>query len=261
MLGRFLAVVALAATLLARASASEPVLASGLLTPLHEIEIGTELRGTIAWLADEGASVPAGQPLVKLRDTIERLEVNLRKAQLEAARYTMDRFKKDYESAQRLHAQGIVREEELRAKQLDYLIAQSQVEQADAQLQLAHEQVALKTVSAPTNCVVSKHLKHVGEALVVTAGVEKIMRVVHIDSLYFVAYPDAKYVRRIQVGQKAEVHVPLLGATRFPGEVVFVDPAVDANSGGFRVKVLVKNPDHKIPPGLHGTVTFGGDGK
>src|SRR5437867_736746 len=141
-----------AAVLTTGANAAETVLASGVLTPKLEIDIGSELRGTIVWMAEEGASVQQGEPLVKLQDTIERLEVTLRKAQLDAARFSLDRYKKDYESAQKLHAEKIVREEELRAKELDYLIAQTQVEQADAQHRLALEQVALKTINAPTNC-------------------------------------------------------------------------------------------------------------
>ena len=86
--------------------------------------------------------------------------------------------------------------------------------------------------------------------------VENILRVIHIDSLYFVSYPEAKYARRIKVGQKAEMQVPLYGNEKIVGDVAFVDPSVDPSSGSFRVKVLVKNPDHKIPPGLQGMVTF-----
>jgi multidrug resistance efflux pump len=104
--------------------------------------------------------------------------------------------------------------------------------------------------------VVTRQLKKIGETLVVSAGVENILRVIHIDSLYFVAYPEAKFAGRIRVGQKAEIDVPLYGRDKLSGEVAFVDPGVDAGSGSFRVKVLIKNSEHKIPPGLHGVVTF-----
>ena len=244
------------AILAMRAVAGEPIRASGLLTPLLEIEVGSELRGTIVWLAEEGAVVSKGQPLVKLRDSIERFTVDLRKAQVDAARYALDRYRKDFEAGKALQAQKIIHDEEMRTREFNYLNAQSQLDQAVANHKLALEDVILRTVCAPTNCVVVRQLKKIGETLVVSAGVENILRVVDIDSLYFVAYPSAKFAGQIRVGQRAEVQVPLCDQERLTGEVSYIDPGVEANSGSFRVKVLIKNPGHKIIPGLHGTVLF-----
>jgi RND family efflux transporter MFP subunit len=244
------------AVLVCRAAAAENISASGVLTPMLEIEVGSELRGTIVWLADEGDVVPKGQPLVKLRDSIERLTVELRAAQVDAARYSRDRYKLDYEAGIALHNKKIIDDEAMRSREYNYQLAESQLAQAVASHKLALEDVALRTVYAPTDCVVTRQLKKIGETLVVSAGVENILRVIHIDSLYFVAYPEARFAGRIKVGQKAEMQVPLYGKEKLSGEVAFVDPGVDSGSGSFRVKVLVKNVDHKIPPGLQGMVTF-----
>ncbi|MCX6899727.1 MAG: efflux RND transporter periplasmic adaptor subunit [Verrucomicrobia bacterium] len=246
----------LAAILAIRAVADEPIRASGLLTPMLEIEVGSELRGTIVWLANEGDAVPKGQPLVKLRDSIERFTVDLRKAQLDGVRYALERYKKDYEAGRLLQGKKIINDEEMRLREFNYLNAQSQLDQAVANHKLALEDVTLRTVLAPLDCVVVRQLKKIGETLVVSAGVENILRVVHIDSLYFVAYPDAKFAGQIKLGQKTEISIPLRGQEKLTGEVAYVDPGVEANSGSFRVKILVKNPDHKITPGLHGVATF-----
>jgi RND family efflux transporter MFP subunit len=238
------------------AAAADPITASGILTPLEEVHIGSELRGLITWMAEEGDSVAEGQPLVKLRDNLERFDVDLRKAQLESARCQVERYQLDYEAAKKLHAQRIATDEELRAKRLDYQMAVSQVAQAEAQLKTAQENVEMKVVRAPVNCVVLKHMKKPGEVLVVTAGVENIMKIVHIDSLYMVAYPDAKYLTQVRLGQKAEVCLPLLGNRRLACEVVYIDPVVEPASGGFRIKILVPNPKREIKAGLHGLVTL-----
>ena len=246
----------LVAVLAARAIAGESIRASGVLTPMLEIEVGSELRGTIVWLAEEGSVVPAGQPLVKLRDSIERYTVDLRKAQVDAARYAVDRYKKDYEACRQLQAKQIIHEEEMRQREFHYLNAQSEYEQAVANHKLALENLALRVVCAPLNCVVLRQLKKIGETLVVSAGVENILRVVHIDSLYFVAYPNGKYAGQIKLGQKAEIMLPLRPQEKVVGEVAYVDPGVEANSGSIRVKILVKNPGHKLNHGLHGVATF-----
>jgi len=247
---------ALAALLAASAAAAEPIVAGGVLTPLEEIAIGSELRGTITWLAPEGAVVKKGEPLVKLRDVLEKLEENLRKAQLDSARYQMERYQKDFEAAKKLHEQKIMNDVDLRLKEVNYLQSVAQVEEATARHNLALENVQMRTIHAPTDCVVAQHIKHVGEVLVITAGVENILKAVHIDSLYAVAYPDAKFVHQVRVGQKAEVRIPLETTPPVIGEVSFVDPTMDPASGSFRVKVLLKNPEHKIKPGLHVVVTF-----
>jgi RND family efflux transporter MFP subunit len=253
---RFRLSAMLAVMLAMRAVAGEPIRASGVLTPMLEIEVGSELRGTIVWIAEEGAVVSKGQPLVKLRDSIERFTVDLRKAQLDAARYALDRYKKDYEAGKLLQEKKIINEEEMRLRQFNYLNAQSELDQADANHKLALENLALRTVSAPLNCVATRQLKKLGETLVVSAGVENILRVVHIDSLYFVAYPNAKFTGQIKLGQEAEILLPLRSQEKLTGEVAYIDPGVEANSGSFRVKILVKNPNHKIPHGLHGVATF-----
>ncbi len=251
-----LPVVLLVAQLVCQAGAADVINASGVLTPMHEIEVGSELRGTIVWLADEGATISKGEPLVKLRDTIERLTVDLRAAQVDAARASLDRYKKDYEAGVKLHEKKILDDEAMRSREYNFFLAQSQFDQAVASHKLALEDVALRTVCAPVDCVVIRQLKKIGETLVVSAGVENILRVIHIDSLYFVAYPEAKFIGRIKVGQKAEMLIPLYGKEKIVGEVAFVDPGIDSNSGSFRIKVLIKNPDHKIPPGLQGMITL-----
>ena len=234
--------------------AAEPITASGILTPLEEVHIGSELRGLITWMAEEGDSVAENQPLVKLRDNLERFDVELQKARLESARCQVERYQLDYEATKKLNEQKIATDEDLRAKRLNYLQSVSQVAQVEAQLKTSQENVDMKVIRAPTNCVVQKHLKKPGEVLVITAGVENIMKVVHIDSLYMVAYPDAKYVTQVRLGQKAEVRIQLLGDRKLTGEVVYIDPVVDAASGGFSIKVLIANPKHEIKAGLHGTV-------
>lgn len=238
------------------ALAAEPITASGILTPLEEIHIGSEMRGLITWMAEEGDTVAKDAPLVKLRDNLERFEMELQRARLESARCQVERYQLDYEAAKRLHDQKIATDEDLRAKKLNYQMAVSQVAQAEAQLKTAQENVDMKVVRAPVNCVVLKHMKKPGEVLVVTAGVENIMKVVHIDSLYMVAYPDAKHLAQVHLGQQAEIRIPLSGDRKLNGKVVYIDPIVEPSSGGFRVKILVPNAKHEIKAGVHGLVTL-----
>lgn len=246
----------LAASMTIPVWSAEPVTASGMLVPLEEIQIGSEERGLIIWMAEEGAIVGKGEPLVKLRDNLERLEVDLRQAQLAGSKYQVERYKKDYEAAKKLNEQKIVNDEDLRAKELNYLLSQAQRDQTEAQLKSSIEQVEMKVIRSPTSCVVIHHFKKPGEILLVSAAVENVMKVVHLDSLYMLAFPDAQHAGKVYVGQKAEVQVPLYGERKLAGEVVFVDPVIDAASGGFRIKVLIPNPKHEIKAGLHGTVTL-----
>lgn len=246
----------LAVILAVRAIAGEPIRASGVLTPLMDIEVGSELLGTIVWMADEGAVVAKGEPLVKLRDSIELLTVELRAAQVDTARHAVERYKLDYEDGKHLHTQKIISDEDMRAREFNFIQAKDQLEQATASLKLAKEDVIRRTVRAPLNCVVTRQLKKIGETLVLSAGLENLLRVEVLDTLYFVAYPDAKYAGQINVGQKVEMVIPLRGHEKLTGEVAMVDPMVDPNSGSFRVKILIPNQDHKIIPGVHGLATF-----
>ena len=253
---RFCPCALLAVILAVRGIAGEPIRASGVLTPLMDIEVGSELLGTIVWMADEGSIIAKGEPLVKLRDAIEVLTVQLRAAQMDTARHAVDRYKLDYEDGKHLHTQKIISDEDMRAREFNYVRAKDQLEESIANHKLAIEDVQRRTVRAPLNCVVTRQLKKIGETLVLSAGLENLLRVEVIDTLYFVAYPDAKYAGEIKAGQKAEIGIPLRNHQKLVGDVAVVDPMVDANSGSFRVKILIQNQDHKIIPGVHGIVTL-----
>ena len=73
-------------------------------------------------------------------------------------------------------------------------------------------------------------------------------KVVQLDPLLVVFAVPADYVRQLSTGQTIELRVASLDEA-LSGEIEFVSPTADPQSGTTRVRVRVPNPQERIPCG------------
>jgi multidrug efflux pump subunit AcrA (membrane-fusion protein) len=85
---------------------------------------------------------------------------------------------------------------------------------------------------------------------------ETILRIAQIHPLRVeVVLPAAMY-GSIRPGMRAAIEPESPGDRVHVASVTIVDPVIDAASGTFGVRLMLPNPDHKIPGGLHCQVRF-----
>lgn len=108
----------------------------GLILPLHDVEVGTAATGIVAEvLVKEGDTVTKEQPLVRLNDEVEKLDVERMIKVLEKAKF-------DHEAAQKLLAEKIGTREEALRKQIEHDLARLQKAGGRGQAETAHHQRA-----------------------------------------------------------------------------------------------------------------------
>lgn len=207
----------------------------GLILPLHDVEVGTAATGIVAEvLVKEGDTVTKEQPLVRLNDEVEKLDVERMIKVLEKAKF-------DHDAAQKLLAEKIGTREDALKKQIEHDLARLQKQAAEVRLKQ-------RTISAPIQGIVVKRDKEAGEAVLLN---ETVVQIVHIQQVYAQFYLEPGQVRALKVGDTLKFQVPSLpGSQAFTGSIDFIDPRMDAESGLYRVKLIVANPALLLKAGM-----------
>ncbi len=213
----------------------------GLVIPLKQVSVSSPVLQEVIEhvLVEEGAAVKENQVLIELRKEKEVLEVQQATQVVQQRRFTA-------EGAQKLYNEKIGSKEVALEKQ-------TELELAKIQLAAAEVRLKEKTIRAPLSGIVVKKYKEAGEAV---DRVEKLLDVVNIDQVFVQFYLDPKLMQTLKLDEKVPVRFAVIGAQDFMGTISFIDPRIDAASGLFRVKLLVKNADHKIKAGMRGVADF-----
>lgn len=220
---------------------ADTVPVTGLILPLHEVKLGTAVEGLVKEvLVDEGDTVEEGQALVRLVDDLEKMDVERSEKILEKAKF-------DHDAAQRLLKDNIGTREEALRKSIEHDLARIQRDAAEVRLKQ-------KTLRAPIQGVVVARGKEPGEAVQLN---EVLLQIVHIRQVEAQFYIEPAQLRQVKVGQKKKLRVPSLSEPQeITGEVVFLDPRLDAESGLYRIKLRVDNAGLNLKAGMRVEVDF-----
>jgi RND family efflux transporter MFP subunit len=270
-------------TLAIAASAQEISVDSILLTVAHQADVAAREAGTLAEVkAREGQIVTAGDTLARLDDEeavlardrceieLERvrklanntIKIRLAKKELEIAQADL---KRATDAADRFN--NSVTQAELDRLKLDVDRAQLQVEQTEFELDTARlsvrgqeNELSLATAKlrrrqliAPISGIVVSVQRRLGES--VEPG-QVVARMIGMDTLRAEGFLNVELVTANLVGRKVDLTVRLPGAEGqlFPGGIVYVNPEVDPVNGQIRIWAEIENSDHRLRPGLVGSM-------
>jgi HlyD family secretion protein len=132
-------------------------------------------------------------------------------------------------------------------------LASTQVDQAQASLDLADSQLSNTVVTSPITGVVSARNVDAGE--LVSSAVPAFV-VIDVSSVTAEASVEGDMVDTLRRGQSVEVTVDATGAVRLAGVVDTISPAVDPRTQGYTVKIRIDNPGDGVRPGMFARVRF-----
>ena len=237
-----------------------------LIEPDRVADVGSQAVGVLAKISVErGDVVSAGQVVARLTAQVERASLQVAQAKSTAdAEYkqavaasvlaqrklerTRDLLKKDFVSDQALD------QAEAESQVADQRVAQSREAQRVAvrEFHLSSAQLGQREVRSPFEGIVLERYRTEGERV----EREPLIRVARIDPLWVEAIvPEAQY-GSIQAGQAALVKTDLPNFAGLHATVTLVDRVIDPASNTFRVRMVLPNPDRRIPAGLRCRVEF-----
>jgi RND family efflux transporter MFP subunit len=243
------AAVPVTTTVVARESVAHPVLATGTTEPLQAADVGPQLTARVtAVLIEEGDTVKAGQPLVRLDVVSGQLREQQSAAQVAQTQSQYELAKSEYDRLAPLVERGTITQQQLQrlASQRDALKAAAdaaRVANADA----AHS-VTNAIVRAPFGGIVSSVKIEVGEIATMTP-VQVLARIVDLSSVEVRFSVHERELSRFKLGSKVSAHFASANETR-EGEVRFISPEIQPATRSAEVVARFPNKDGKLRAGM-----------
>jgi multidrug efflux system membrane fusion protein len=198
----------------------------------RSVHVRAETRGrVIEVLAEEGQTVEADQPIV-------RLEAEDRDARLAQAKALLAQRRIEFEAAKSLSEKGYRAETQLAAAKASYDAALASVRSAEAT-------VDNLTVRAPFEGVLDTREVELGDFL--ESG-DVVAHVVDLRPIQGVAQVSERDIGGIELGQPGELR--LITGEVFEGRVSLISKAADPATRTYRVELEVENRDDAVPDGM-----------
>ena len=235
---------------------------TGTLVSNTRVDVKAEVIGHISRFdKQEGDAVRAGEPVAWVDDENSQLAqrqaetaVQVAEAALERARLLAAHSRSELERAENLVQSGGITDKDLKAAQLadrdaaaQVLLAQAQVEQARAALEVARKHVRDTVIYAPVSGEIQRKVLNKGAYVEALTHVFSIVDNNRLELESPVASAD---LAPIHTGQRVTFKVNSYPDLTFEGRVLEINPAVDEQTRSAKVRIQVANAAGKLKAGM-----------
>jgi membrane fusion protein (multidrug efflux system) len=217
--------------------------AVGSLRAVNGADLSAEVPGIVESFAfQSGDEVPAGAILVKLRVADDLAHLHALEATADLARIVAERDRRQLEAK---------------------AISQATLDSDEANLRNARAQadeqravVDKKLIRAPFAGRLGLRAVDLGQYL---AAGTTIVTLQQIDPIFVDFSVPQQELARMTPGTHISLRVDAFPKDPFRGDIVAVDAKVDTTTRNAQVRATLRNPDHKLIPGMFGTVSIEAD--
>ena len=246
---------------------------TGKFVAVERVDLRPRVSGYISKVSlVAGQEVKKGDVLFTIDQRPYQAEFKRAQADVARARTQLALSKSERDRAIKLLDQHAISREEFDSRVSGSEQAEANVQASAAALDTAALNLSFTEVRSPITGVVSR--EEVTEGNLVTAGQTLLTRVVSVDKIYVEFESDEqvylKYAALTRSGERDNArnsHLPVwVGladekGTPHEGQMVFLDNALDAQTGTIRARALLDNRDRRFTPGLFARVKLEGSAK
>lgn len=195
-------------------------------------------------------------------------------SQIQQAKANMDLAESDLKRARELHAKDFIARQQLdeartkfnvakaaydlaqnnlqqRIWENEIGLAEAQVRQARANLDLMQAQLANLSILSPMQGIVTKRYVDPGT---MAKDSTSILTLMELNVVKMIVNVIEKEVVLLKKGQPVMVSVTGFPGRVFPGRIEIINPALDPQSRTAEIQILIPNPDYVLKPGMFGRV-------
>ncbi len=235
---------------------------TGTLVSNARVDVKAETIGKITRFdKEEGDPVAAGEAVIWVND--ENYQLSLRQAEtgvklaeagLERARLLEAHSRSELERSQNLLKSGGITDKDLKAAEISaqdsraqITVAEAQLEQAKAVLDLARKRLRDAVIQSPVSGIIQKKFVNKGAYLEPPTAVFTVVDNTRLELECLVASSD---LASIQAGQAVAFRVNSYAGVAFQGRIVEVAPAVETDTRSAKVRIQVANSAGKLKAGM-----------
>ncbi|WP_270488350.1 efflux RND transporter periplasmic adaptor subunit [Butyricimonas synergistica] len=235
------------------------VTATGTIEPIVQVEVGTQVSGTIARiLVDYNSEVKKGQLVAELDKTVLEAEYKSQLSLLYSNQNEFDYQKRNYTRMAGLHAKKMVSDSEFETAEYQYENARRALDKSRSDLLKAETNLKYCMIYSPIDGVVISRAVDEGQTVAATFNTPKLFVIANdLRNMRVIADVDEADIGQVKEGQKVIFSVDAFPDEYFEGEVtqVRLEPIVTSNVVTYEVVINAPNPDLKLKPGLTANIT------
>jgi RND family efflux transporter MFP subunit len=236
------------------------------INPNQVVDLASPVPGVIEALhVERSQQVTAGQVVAQLEAGVERANVDLAlyrsgiQSEISLGKTNLDYDKRRLSRLDELYQKQVISTEITEEAEREAELSRLNLEQArelavvrKLELQVSREQLRQKSIRAPFDGFVLDTYKYKGEYVEDQA----ILRLAQFDPLVIEAIVPMDNFGEITPGMMAEILPEFDADETLTGEVTIVDRMGDTASNTFGVRMVLPNPENKIPAGLKCVAKF-----
>jgi HlyD family secretion protein len=243
-----------------RGSVKPTVSATGTLSAVKTIQVGTQVSGQISAIhADFNQHVRRGQLLATIDPALQNQAVQEAQAQLERAQATMQQVQGDYERNKQLYEWKAITASEFSAIQSNYSVHKADVKSAQIALDRARQNLAYTRIYAPIDGVIVERNVDVGQTVAANFSTPQLFLIANdLTDMQILALVDESDIGAIRNGLPVQFTVQAYPNEPFTGTVqqVRLQSKTQDNVVNYTAVVGVRNATGKLLPGMTATVQF-----
>ena len=257
-----------------RGNLAVTVTATGTIQPTTQVDLSSELSGTIASVkADFNSTVTAGSVLAQLDDTKLKAQVVNSEAafasadaRVEQAKAALDQAQQVYDSAQSLKKSGVsssrallTAEVALRQAKSAETIAEADRNLAEANLGIQKADLEKAVIRSPINGVVLKRAVEPGQIVAASLSAPVLFTIAEdLTQMELLVDVDEADIGRVAEGNEATFTVDAFSGRTFPAVIKSVRFAPETTDGvvTYKAVLAVENKDLSLRPGMTATATI-----
>src|SRR5260370_1249153 len=218
--------------------------------PNEDAKVSSPVPGRIAKiLVAEGDHVSAGHVLAQIDPQTLRDQVRQAEGAVEQAKANLQNAIANRDRNENLFQRGIAAGKEVEDARTQVSVNQGALNQAEAALSIAHQQLGRAEIRSPFDATVVKRFANVGEQVDGPAP-QQIIDFATVKTVELLGNVPAVYLSEVRVGRHCNVTSGSVPGVTFNGNVAAVSPAVDPTSDVGLVRIRITNPQGLLRLGM-----------
>ncbi len=236
------------------------VSATGALSAVGTVEVGTQVSGTVAkMLVDFNDSVRAGQVLAVLDTTMLATSVKDARAGVLKAQSQLDKARLDQDRISELFAQSLVSKADYETSATNLTAAQAGLVSAQASLERTRANLGYAVIRSPIDGTVIERSIESGQTVAASLSAPTMFIIAEdLSKMEIHALVDESDMGQVKMGQKATFTVEAHSGKEFTATVrqVRLQPETVSNVVSYTVVLDAANEDGLLLPGMTATIDF-----
>jgi HlyD family secretion protein len=243
-----------------RGNLESTISATGTLTPLTKIDVGTQVSATIdTVMVDFNDTVRTGQVLAVLDTTVLSASVHDAEANLERCEAAVEQAEYNYKLNKSLFSKGMTSNSDSVETAVNYKTQLANLKSSKIALSRAKRNLEFAVILSPISGIVIEKNVEAGQTVAASFSTPTLFVIAKdLSSMEILTQVDESDIGQIKTGQKVRFEVATYAGKEFTGTVkqIRLQPATVSNVVTYTVVVEAANETGLLLPGMTATVDF-----